>query len=161
MRSGDDWFTDRIKSFGFDESLFFFLITKWFLSIKWLSKITFFTKLKNWSLFQLFDLYSQKGHEDEFIDIGNYIEIIYWNQDIVGWVNLTTVGGPLFCNFRTRESYKIRGPWGGWNWGIFGVEMRGFWCGTEGLWDWKGVVLVWNWCFELRGSVLNWGVLGS
>lgn len=42
----DDWITHRIKSFGFDRSLF--VITRWFLSIKWFSKITFFTKLKNW-----------------------------------------------------------------------------------------------------------------
>ena len=54
-----------------------------------------------------------------------------------------------------------------------GVELRGFWCGTEGFvlnwgvfgvelrdfWGWKGVVQKWNWCVELRGSVWNWGVL--
>ena len=28
--------------------------------------------------------------------------------------------------------------WGGWNWGIFAVELRGFWCWTERF-------LVWNW----------------
>ena len=54
------------------------------------------------------------------------------------------------------------------------VELSGYWCGTEGFrywtvgflvwnwgffWCWKGVVLVWNRCVELRGSVWNWGVL--
>ena len=38
----------------------------------------------------------------------------------------------------------------GWNWGAFGVELRGFWCGTGGLWGWKGVVLL---CWT---DVLNW-----
>ena len=40
------------------------------------------------------------------------------------------------------------------NWGVFGVELRDFWC-------WKGVVLVWNRCVELRGSRWNWGVLNE
>ena len=34
-----------------------------------------------------------------------------------------------------------------WNWGVFDVEVRGFWC-------WTGVFLVWNWGVfgvELRG----------
>ena len=47
-----------------------------------------------------------------------------------------------------------------WNWGGFGVELRGFWCGTEGF-------LVWNWgIFEAEKvwsrsgtDVLNWGGL--
>ena len=40
------------------------------------------------------------------------------------------------------------------NWGVFGVELRDFGC-------LKGVVLVLNWCVELRGSVWSWGVLVS
>ena len=47
-----------------------------------------------------------------------------------------------------------------WNWGVFGVEPRGFWCGTEGclLWNWGILELkrigpfVWNWCVELKGT---------
>ena len=38
------------------------------------------------------------------------------------------------------------------NWRVFGVELGEFVC-------WKGVVLVWNRCVELRGSMWNWGVL--
>ena len=51
----------------------------------------------------------------------------------------------------------------GWNWGVFGVELRevelrGFWCGTEGFWCgtvgfWelkRSGPFVWNWCVELR-----------
>ena len=41
------------------------------------------------------------------------------------------------------------------NWGLFGVELRGLWCGTEGCAELK---VVWNWgmcrieeCVELRG----------
>ena len=31
-------------------------------------------------------------------------------MDLSGWTRgQHTVGGPLFCNFRTRKSYKIRG----------------------------------------------------
>ena len=71
-------------------------------------------------------------------------------------------------------------------WVVFGVDLRRFWCETEGCWTerffvwnwgtlvpnwgvfggeltdfgcWKGVVLVWNRCIELRRSVWNWGVL--
>ena len=40
------------------------------------------------------------------------------------------------------------------NWEFFGVELKNFGC-------WKGVVLVWNRCVELRGSVWTWGVLQS
>ena len=45
--------------------------------------------------------------------------------------------------------------------------LRSFWCGTEGKVElrdfgcWRGVVLVWNRCVEVRGSVWNWGVLSS
>ena len=38
------------------------------------------------------------------------------------------------------------------NWGVFGVEQSDFEC-------WKDVVLVWNRCVELRGSVWKLGVL--
>ena len=72
------------------------------------------------------------------------------------------------------------------DWGVLGVELRGFRCGTEGSlvlnwgglvlnWGafgvelrdyggWKGVVLVWNWCvewwvcLELRGTHRKWGL---
>ena len=38
-----------------------------------------------------------------------------------------------------------------WNWGIFGVEPRGFWWGTEGFWLKKSGPFVWNECVEMRG----------
>ena len=32
------------------------------------------------------------------------------------------------------------------------VELRGFWCGTEGFWGLKkSGPFVWNWCVDLRG----------
>ena len=49
-----------------------------------------------------------------------------------------------------------------WNWGVFGMELRFLWCWTEGFFGClKGVVLMWNRCVEVRGSVQNWGVLVS
>ena len=43
-----------------------------------------------------------------------------------------------------------------WNWAVC-VELRGFWCETEGFWGLKrSGYSVWNWCVELRG-VWNWG----
>ena len=47
------------------------------------------------------------------------------------------------------------------NWGIFGVELKGFGVELKGLWNWR--VLVWNWGVfgvELKG-VWNWGVYGT
>ena len=46
----------------------------------------------------------------------------------------------------------LRVFWRFFEWRFFCVELRDFGC-------WKGVVLVWNRCVELRGSVWNWGVL--
>ena len=40
------------------------------------------------------------------------------------------------------------------NWRIRGVELTNFG-------GWKEVVLVLNWCVELRGTVLNWGGLNN
>ena len=45
------------------------------------------------------------------------------------------------------------------NWGVFGVELRNFGVELRDFGCWKGVVLVWNRCVELRGSMWNWGVL--
>ena len=42
--------------------------------------------------------------------------------------------------------------WRFFDWRFFGFELRDFGC-------WKGVVLVWNRCVELRGSMWKWGVL--
>ena len=47
-----------------------------------------------------------------------------------------------------------------WSWGVFDVELRGFWCWTDGF-------LMWNWgifraekVWSLCGTdVLNWGVV--
>ena len=46
-----------------------------------------------------------------------------------------------------------------WNWGVFGVELRDFGVELRDFGCWKGLVLVWNPCVNLRGSVWNWGVL--
>ena len=42
----------------------------------------------------------------------------------------------------TEGCVELRGVW---NWGVFGVELLGFWCGTEGFWCWTEE------CVELRG----------
>ena len=44
-----------------------------------------------------------------------------------------------------------------WNWGVFGAELRGFWCWTEG--SWCGTEEFWCWTEEFM--VLNWGILGA
>ena len=50
-----------------------------------------------------------------------------------------------------------------WKWGGFGVELRGFWCGTEGFWCWTEGFLMLNWGIfggKLRDFlVLNWEIL--
>ena len=38
------------------------------------------------------------------------------------------------------------------NCGVFGDELRSFWCWTEGFWVLKRWVLELNWCVELRGT---------
>ena len=47
------------------------------------------------------------------------------------------------------------------NWGVFGVELRRFWCGTDGVFhvELRSVLNLAVFSVELR-SVLNWGVFG-
>ena len=56
---------------------------------------------------------SHKGSfEKELTDITGWIRLLRKNRKIQARIiNIITVysGGPLFCNFRTRKSYKIRG----------------------------------------------------
>ena len=65
--------------------------------------------------------------------------------------------------FLSESCVELRGFWCGTegflvlNWGIFGVELRGFWCGTERFWGLKrSCPFVWIFCVELR-VVWNWG----
>ena len=39
---------------------------------------------------------------------------------------------------------------------LFGVELRGFWCGTEGCVELRGF-----WCWTERFLVWNWGISGA
>ena len=54
-----------------------------------------------------------------------------------------------------------------WNWGVFGVELSGFWCGTEGFYVelrgflcWTEGFLVWNWgvCWNKGFLVWDWEI---
>ena len=49
-----------------------------------------------------------------------------------------------------------------WNWRVFGVELRSFWCWTEGFLVWNWEVFGWNWgvCWTEGFLVLNRGVFG-
>ena len=66
---------------------------------------------------------------------------------------------PLSCTHPSLKQQKPEGFFslelgGVLNRRVFGVELRGFWCGTEGCVEQR--VLLWNWRFfgvELRGCV--------
>ena len=71
---------------------------------------------------------------------------------------------PLSSTHPSVQHQKVSGTEGFsvCNWGGFGVELRGFWCGTEGLWCWTEGFLVWNWGVfgvELRDFwvIKRWG----
>ena len=103
---------------------------------------------------------------------------MYWNSYYIKWLFRTFlsifsiksgasyfVTGWLFWGMCETEGFSVwkwGGGWtegfsvwnweGGWNWGVFGVEPRGFWCGTEGFPGLKrSGPFAWNWCVELRG----------
>ena len=64
---------------------------------------------------------------------------------------LSSLSKKSHCKARLYRAFLV------WKWGMC-VELRGFWCGTEGFLGLKrSDPFVWNWCVELRG-VLNWEV---
>ena len=99
-----------------------------------------------------------------FAEIQSYLRIIkgppLFHIPSVQHISSTQKGhffsAPKTPQFHTKNpsvqhTPQTKNSWGVLNWGVFGDELRDFWC-------WKGVVLVWNRCVELRGSVWNWGV---
>ena len=67
------------------------------------------------------------------------------------WVPLSSTN-----QFHTKEPLLSRLPNSSGSHQKLSVELRGFWCWTEGFWRLKRRgPFAWNWCVELRGSVWN------
>ena len=83
------------------------------------------------------------------------------------WVPLTSTPSQFNTSVQHKRATPFQPPKPSvLKWGVFGVELKGFWCWTKGFWVLKRCgpcvelrKMCWMVCVELRGYVWNWGVL--